>query len=269
MVVFPSAKINLGLRILRKRADGYHDLESCLLPIGWRDILEVIEGDTFSFQTSGIPITGEVEDNLCVKAYRLLQQDFPLPPVRIYLHKIIPMGAGLGGGSADASHMLKVLNELFSLSLEVSQLESYAAQLGSDCPFFIQDQPRMAYGTGTTLEDLALDLSGKHIVLVYPKVAVATADAYGSVVPHVPDTSLKEILETTPPHDWKDRVVNDFEKSVFAKHPVLSDIKEEMYRVEAFYASMSGSGSALYGLFEQPVSLPTSWKEYTVWQGEL
>ena len=269
MVVFPPAKINLGLRILRKRADGYHDLESCLVPVGWRDILEVIESDAFSFQASGLSVAGSIEENLCVKAYRLLQGDFALPPVQIYLHKIIPMGAGLGGGSADAAFMLRILNELFSLSLDISKLEDYAARLGSDCPFFVHDQPRLAYGTGTTLADISLDLSGKHIVLVYPNVAVATAEAYGSVVPQEPDTLLKEVLETVSPEEWKDRVVNDFEKSIFQNHPVLADIKDALYQMGAFYASMSGSGSAVYGLFEQPVSPTAAWKEYTVWQGDL
>lgn len=269
MVVFPPAKINLGLRILRKRADGYHDLESCLVPTGWRDILEVIESDSFSFQTSGLPIAGDVEENLCVKAYRLLQHDVELPPVHIYLHKIIPMGAGLGGGSADASFVLRALNELFSLSLVAPQLEKYAAQLGSDCPFFIQDQPRMAYDTGTTLEDSSLNLSGKHLVMVYPNVSISTADAYRNVVPRESDASLKEIVETQPPHDWKSQVVNDFEQSVFQQHPVLANIKESLYQAGAFYASMSGSGAALYGLYEQPISLPASWKAYSVWQGPL
>ena len=269
MVVFPPAKINLGLRILRKRADGYHDLESCLVPTGWRDVLEVIESDAFSFQASGHPIAGKVEENLCVKAYRLLQGDFALPPVHIYLHKIIPMGAGLGGGSADASFVLRVLNELFSLSLTIPQLAAYAAQLGSDCPFFVQDRPRMAYDTGTTLEDITLALSGKYLVLVYPNVSVSTADAYGSVVPQESDASLKEMLEINTPHDWKNRVVNDFEQSVFQKYPVLASVKEALYQAGAFYASMSGSGSALYGLYEQPITLPAPWKKYSVWQGPL
>ena len=269
MIVFPNAKINLGLRIVRKRADGYHDLETCLVPVGWQDMLEVIEGDAFSFQTSGLPIPGKAEDNLCVRAYRLLQQQFSLPPVQVHLHKLIPMGAGLGGGSADASFMLTMLNELFGLSLDTAALENYAARLGSDCPFFIQNQPRMAYGTGTTLEDVAINLSGKHIVLVYPNIAVTTAEAYADILPQAPDSSLKELLETLPTTDWKDQVINDFEKSLFLKYPVLADIKEELYQTGAFYASMSGSGSALYGLFERPIQLPTSLDAYTVWRGEL
>ena len=269
MVTFPPAKINLGLRIRRRRADGYHELESCLVPVRWCDLLEVMEADAFSFQTSGLSIPGDDKNNLCARAYQLLQPDFSLPPVQIYLHKIIPMGAGLGGGSSDAASMLTMLNEVFSLSLETSILENYAAQLGSDCPFFIRNQPRMAYGTGTTLEDIAIDLSGKHIVLVYPNVAVTTVKAYANVRPQERDTSLKEPLEMLPMVDWKEYIGNDFEESVFRQHPALADIKEELYQAGAVYASMSGSGSTVYGLFEESIELPTAWDAYSVWQGNF
>lgn len=268
MILFPPAKINLGLRILRKRADGYHDLETGLLPVPWRDALEVIKSDTFSFQTSGLPISGEEESNLCVKAYRLLQHDFDLPPVAVHLHKIIPMGAGLGGGSSDAASTLVLLNDLFELTLSPSSLEEYAAQLGSDCPFFVDPRPRLASGTGTTLEELPLDLSGKHLVVVYPNVSVTTAEAYARVVPQQPDSDLRDLL-TQPIETWKERVMNDFEASVFRQHPALADIKEQLYRSGAAYASLSGSGSALYGLFDEPADLPTAWKKYAVWEGEL
>ena len=268
MILFPPAKINLGLQVLRKRADGFHDLETGLLPVPWRDALEVIESDNFSFQTSGLPIPGDAESNLCVRAYRLLQQDFDLPPVAVHLHKIIPMGAGLGGGSSDAASMLMLLNDLFELSLTTTALQAYAARLGSDCPFFIDPRPRMASGTGTTLEDISLDLSGRHLVLVYPNVAVTTAEAYARVVPHQPASDLLDLL-TQPLENWKDGVVNDFEVSVFQQHPVLADIKAQLYGAGAVYASLSGSGSALYGLFETPVALPEAWSAYTVWEGEL
>ena len=240
-----------------------------MIPVGWCDLLEVMESDSFTFQRSGLPIPGSDENNLCVRAYQLLQQDFSLPPVQIYLHKIIPMGAGLGGGSSDAASMLMALNDLFDLSLEQSSLETYAAQLGSDCPFFIGNRPRLALDTGTTLEDIAIDLSGKHIVLIYPNVAITTAEAYANVHPKERDTSLKEQLETLPIADWEGRIDNDFEKSVFPKYPVLADIKEELYRAGAIYASLSGSGSTLYGLFEEAVTPPSSWNTYTAWQGTL
>ena len=269
MVTFPPAKINLGLRILRKRPDGYHDLESCLVPVGWRDLLEVMEADVFSFQASGLPIPGDAQHNLCIRAYQLLQRDFSVPPVQVYLHKIIPMGAGLGGGSSDAAHTLMLLNDLFELSLDAAALENYAAQLGSDCPFFIQNQLRMAYGTGTTLEDITLALSGKQAVLVYPTIAITTAEAYANVHPQERDTSLKEQLETLPMADWKNHIGNDFEESVFRKHPTLATIKEELYAAGAIYASLSGSGSTVYGLFEESIAPPASWEAYTVWQGVL
>ena len=268
MILFPPAKINLGLRIVRKRADGYHDLETAMLPVPWRDALEVIKSDTFSFETSGLPIPGAPDSNLGVRAYHLLQQDFDLPPVAVHLHKVIPMGAGLGGGSSDAASLLMLLNDLFELSLSPSALETYAARLGSDCPFFINPRPRLASGTGTTLEDLPLDLSGQHLLVVYPKVSVSTADAYARVVPRQPDSDLRELL-TQPLEAWKDQVMNDFEDSVFQQHPALADIKEQLYRAGATYASLSGSGSALYGLFNEPVDLPEGWEGYTVWQGEL
>lgn len=268
MIAFPCAKINLGLRLVRKRDDGYHELESCLVPVPWRDMLEIIKSDAFSFDTSGLPVPGKTKDNLCVLAYRLLQADFALPPVQMHLHKIIPMGAGLGGGSSDATATLTGLNELFSLSLDASALEAYAARLGSDCPFFVHHRAQMAYGTGTTLEDISLDLSGYHIVLVYPNVAVTTAEAYANVRPKPPDTDLKELLENYPIAEWKDRVVNDFERSVFPKHPELAEIKKALYRAGAVYASMSGSGSTVYGVFGEAVELPDAFGKYTVWRGK-
>jgi 4-diphosphocytidyl-2-C-methyl-D-erythritol kinase len=186
----------------------------------------------------------------------------------VHLHKIIPMGAGLGGGSSDAASMLVLLNDLFELTLSPAALKGYAAQLGSDCPFFINPRPRLATGTGTTLEDLPLDLSGQHLVIVYPNVAVTTAEAYARVVPRQPDSDLRTLL-AQPIETWKDRVVNDFEVSVFQQHPALADTKAQLYDAGATYASLSGSGSALYGLFNEPADLPAGWEEYTVWQGEL
>ncbi|MEM6841571.1 MAG: 4-(cytidine 5'-diphospho)-2-C-methyl-D-erythritol kinase [Bacteroidota bacterium] len=273
MVVFPNAKINLGLHIVSKREDGYHNIETCFVPIPLRDILEVIEGETFQFDASGLPILGKTEDNLCVKAYHLLKSDFDLPPVQIHLHKIIPMGGGLGGGSSDASFLLRSLNELFSLSLTREQLEGYASQLGSDCPFFIRNQPVLATGTGDQFQDISLDLGGKHIALVFPDISVSTAQAYAGVVPRqnaqTSSVSLSDNLIGSGLSNWRDSVVNDFEPSVFAQHPVLQNIKEQLYQMGAFYASMSGSGSTLYGLFEQEPDLNALGKAYSVWQAVI
>lgn len=269
MVVFPNAKINLGLHIVRKREDGYHDLETCFVPIPLRDILEIVEGERFHFETSGLPIPGESETNLCVKAYHLLQAEFNLPPVQLHLHKIIPTGGGLGGGSADASFTLRCLNKLFGLSLDEDQLEGYAGQLGSDCPFFIRNQPVLATGTGNEFQPVNLDLTGKYIALVFPDISVATAEAYAGVTPQAPQVSLRELLETAAPTQWKDQLVNNFELSVFAQHTELSQIKDQLYEAGAFYASMSGSGATLYGLFEQEPDMAALSGSYQTWKSLL
>ncbi len=250
MVVFPNAKINLGLQVLRKRQDGYHDLASCFVPVPYCDVLEIIESKRFNFASSGVAIPGKPEENLCVKAYHLLKEDFGLPPVNMYLHKLIPVGAGLGGGSADASFALKCLNALFELYLKDSILEDYASQLGSDCPFFIRNQAVMAYGTGNEFEEISLDLSGKYIVLVLPPLSVSTAEAYAGVVPSTASSDLKQLIEQQSATAWKELIRNDFEASVFEKYTVLADIKQRLYQAGAFYASMSGSGAAVYGLFD-------------------
>lgn len=265
MVVFPNAKINVGLNIIKKRKDGYHDIASCFVPISYHDVLEVIENKKFSFASSGLSIPGKPEDNLCVKAYRLLKRDFGLPEVSIYLHKLIPIGAGLGGGSSDAAFVLKCLNVLFELFLDDSILEDYAAQLGSDCPFFIRNQPVMAYGTGNEFKDIALDLSGQYIVLVTPPVHISTAEAYAGITPKLPVSDLKTVLEQMPVAQWKDSVRNDFEIPVFQKYPELADAKKILYETGALYASMSGSGSTLYGLFNaEPQVIDTFKKSFLV-----
>lgn len=250
MVVFPNAKINIGLNILRKRKDGYHDIASCFVPVPYHDVLEIIESPKFSFTSSGHAIPGKPEANLCVKAYRLLKKDFGLPEVSMYMHKLIPIGAGLGGGSSDAAFVLKCLNVLFELYLEDSILEDYAAQLGSDCPFFIRNKPVMAYGIGTEFQDITLNLSDLWVVLVTPPIHVSTAEAYAGVTPVSTDADLKSILEHTPVDQWKDKVRNDFEVSVFRKYSELADVKDTLYKAGALYASMSGSGATLYGLFD-------------------
>ncbi|MGB3589031.1 MAG: 4-(cytidine 5'-diphospho)-2-C-methyl-D-erythritol kinase [Tunicatimonas sp.] len=278
MVVFPNAKINLGLHIASKREDGYHNIETCFVPIPLRDILEAIEtgrplDDNFQFTTSGLTIPGKPEENLCVRAYQLLQADFNLPPAQIHLHKIIPMGGGLGGGSSDASFLLCSLNELFSLSLTEKQLEGYASRLGSDCPFFIRNQPVLASGTGNQFEDISLDLKGKYIVLVFPNITVSTAEAYAKVIPRrtnssATSASLNERL-SQPTEEWKENLVNDFEVSVFAQYPILATVKEQLYDAGAFYASMSGSGSTIYGLFHQEPDISSISRNYSVWQNQL
>lgn len=248
MIAFPNAKINLGLNVVSRRADGYHNLETVFCPVRLADALEVIESSSFSFQITGIDIDGDPEKNLVVRAYRLLQNDFDLPPVEIHLHKLIPTGAGLGGGSSDAAFMLKMLNSLFNLQLTVTQLERYAARLGADCPFFIGNQPAFATGIGDQLQPFPLDLSKYLLLIVKPAFSVSTAQAYRDVVPRIPAESLVALLKL-PPQNWKESVFNDFEPSVFAQFPEIGQIKATLYRHGAVYASMSGSGSAVFGLF--------------------
>lgn len=268
MVSFPPSKINLGLHVTRKRDDGYHELETCFYPVPWRDILEVIKSDTFLFSASGTPIPGDHDHNLCIQAYRLLKDAFGISPVRIHLHKIIPMGAGLGGGSSDAAHTLRLLSNLFDLNLSTDRLMEFAARLGSDCSFFVQDEPMLGTGRGEILSKTDVTLSGKYIVLVKPDIHVSTADAYRGIRPAMPLKSLAEILAQRP-GSWKESLTNDFEKSVFGSFPAIADIKTRLYDEGAAYASMSGSGSTVFGLFEEEVSLTHKFRDATVWSGLL
>lgn len=268
MVVFPTCKINLGLRITEKRPDGFHNLQSCFYPVKWGDMLEVIPADTCAFSSSGLAIPGASASNLCVQAYGLLKADFDLPPVQMHLHKVVPIGAGLGGGSADAAFTLKLLNERFALGLSVSQLEEYARKLGSDCAFFIQNRPLYCLEKGDVFEEISVDLSGYYILLVYPNLVISTAEAYAAVRPHQPETSLLSQLYQAI-DSWRSIVNNDFEDSLFPAYPILAQIKQQLYDAGAVYASMSGSGSTLYGIFETPVVVPNQFQNYSVWQERL
>ncbi len=253
MVCFPPCKINLGLNVLRKRSDGYHDLETCFYPVRWTDILEIIPSDSFHFGGSGTVVPGNPADNLCVKAYHLLRDEFNLPPVRIHLHKIIPTGAGLGGGSSDAAWTLRLLNDIFSLGLSQEAIQHRASFLGSDCAFFAGDQPMIGTGRGELLSPIQVDLSGKYIVIIKPDVHVSTAEAYAGITPNDSSVSVKDILTTVPLPEWKHVLKNDFEASVFRKYPAIAAIKKQLYDQGAEYACMSGSGSAVFGIFaEEP-----------------
>lgn len=259
MVSFPNCKINLGLHIIGKRADGFHDLETVFYPIALRDALELIPATKstteIEFTGTGLVVDGDIADNLCVKAYHLLKKDFPqLPVIKIHLHKTIPMGAGLGGGSADASLMLKLLNDKFKLNLSTSQLLTYALQLGSDCPFFIINKPCYATGRGEILEEIKVDLSAYKIVLINPGIHVNTGWAFSNIIPSAPKKSVKEIVQQ-PVDTWKTELKNDFEAPVFIAHPQIKAIKEDLYNQGAIYAAMSGSGSTVFGIFENAVDV--------------
>jgi 4-diphosphocytidyl-2-C-methyl-D-erythritol kinase len=255
MIYFPKCKINLGLNIVRKRPDGYHDLETVFYPVALTDALEIVaaaDGE-FGLTTSGLPVPGDFEANLCVKAYRMLAADHPVPPVKMHLHKAVPMGAGLGGGSSDGAAALCLLNDLFGLSLTTAMLEAYAARLGSDCAFFVKGVPVLATGRGEIFEPVDVDLSGYHLAIVKPPVHMSTAEAYSLVQPSNQDTRVKEIIKS-PIQDWQTSLVNDFEPAISSRFPVVGSLKALLIRSGAIYASMTGSGSAVYGIFkDQPV----------------
>lgn len=253
MVSFPPCKINLGLRILSKRQDGYHNIDTCFYPVPWTDILEILPSEKIEFHSTGILIPGDPSQNLCLKAHHLMKADFDIPSVRIHLHKIIPMGAGLGGGSADGAYALKSLNSIFNLKLSESQLMDYASHLGSDCAFFIQDGPMVGKERGNVLRPAGLSLKGYHLVLIKPDIHVSTVDAYAGVAPKEA-ASIEEIIKD-PVISWKHEMKNDFEDSVFNKYPVIREIKRKLYEAGAIYASMSGSGSAVYGIFKDQPSI--------------
>ncbi|SHM55112.1 4-diphosphocytidyl-2-C-methyl-D-erythritol kinase [Cyclobacterium lianum] len=248
MITFPNAKINLGLQILRKRQDHFHDIATCIYPIPLTDALEIIPSGTLHFGSSGRDIPGNPDSNLVLKAYQMLYADYPrISPVSIHLYKKIPIGAGLGGGSADAAFALKMISDIFGLDLDVLQLEHYGGQLGSDCPFFIENQPRIATGRGELFQPAPVNLSGNWVYLVHPEIHISTREAYAGVVPRSGQKDLKEILDK--PSTWKTDLTNDFEASLFENHPTLSAIKTSFYEAGAWYAAMSGSGSAVFGLF--------------------
>ena len=260
MILYPNAKINLGLSVLQKREDGFHNLETLFYPVNVHDVLEIVEGKELRMCQYGIEYPGDPMDNLCIKAYRALAADFDIPPVEIHLFKKVPVGAGLGGGSSDAAFTLRALNEMFSLELSDEKLAAYAATLGSDCPFFVYHRPMLGTGRGEILEPVEVPaLEGYEIKLVYPPYFVSTAAAYGGIIPRSrwpemgweADTrSVMDIL-SQPVETWKNSLVNDFEKTVFAKIPELAAYKEELYAQGAVYASMSGSGSAFFGIFRK------------------
>lgn len=281
VIVFPNCKINLGLRVLAKRGDGYHHIETVFYPIPLKDVVELLQQETtrpesenqlnlteikeknVAYQSAtasmyvyGLPVAGNPAENLCVKAWNLIKHDFPdLPPVQIHLLKNIPMGAGLGGGSADGAFMLQLINEKFQLSIPKEQLLVYALQLGSDCPFFLFNKPCFAHGRGELMEPLELDLSAYQLAFQHPGIHINTGWAFSQINLNdsKPTATLQEII-SSPVEDWKQQLENDFEKPVFEKYPAIAAIKAELHHYGALYASMSGSGSTVFGLFKKTVN---------------
>ncbi len=257
MICFPNAKINLGLNIVSKRSDGYHDLETIFYPIGIKDALEIIireDQETDTFVEAGIKVDASPEHNLVMKALKLMRSRYKFPSIEVHLLKKIPFGAGIGGGSSDASFMLRLINDTFQLKISDKELVQLAVQLGADCPFFIYNRPMFASGIGEILEDVSLSLQDYHFALVKPNVHVSTKDAFSLIQPRSPKMSLKEIIQL-PVSEWKELMINDFEQSVFAKYPEIEKIKNDLYDKGALYASMSGSGSSVFGIFKEKTDI--------------
>lgn len=266
----PNAKINIGLNILRKRKDGFHDISSIFFPVPLQDHLTFHPAENFQFKETGLGSGAGGEENLCVKAYQLLARDFTLPPVALELEKQIPAGAGLGGGSSDAAFTLKGFSSGAMLGLTKEALEGYAARLGSDCPFFIRNKPMVASGRGEVLTPVDIDLANWWLVLVVPELHISTAEAYAGVEPGKPGFDLQHLPELPVEH-WREVLHNDFEKHLFQKHPELAQIKDELYSRGATYAQMSGSGSTIFGLFREKPGLPQEWQQQMrlLWMKEL
>lgn len=271
VIVFSNSKINLGLYILNKRTDGYHDISTVFYPIMWKDIIEILPDfnhqNQINITTYGISLNIPIQENILFKAYQLLIQRFNyLPSLNVYLYKQVPFGAGLGGGSANAAFFLKSCNTLLNLNLSNDELKSLAANLGADCAFFIENTPCLASGKGDVLTTISLDLSDYYIYIIYPKMVISTKEAYQSIMPIQRAVNLNSILQF-PLTEWKYHLENDFEKNIFTKYPILQNIKQQLYEQGALYASMSGSGSAIFGIFKEKPSIKIN-SDYKTYLGK-
>jgi len=252
MILYPNAKINIGLKILNKRPDGYHNISSIIFPIQLSDILEFIPSSDkeLKFMQTGISIKGDVEDNLCVKVYRFFRKEYHIPILKIHLHKNIPVQAGLGGGSSDAAFFIKGLNDFFSLNLSVEKMKTIALKFGSDCPFFIENKPALVSGRGEILQTISLRMEQYNLIIVKFPVAISTAEAYASIIPKENYRDIMALVKQ-PIGKWKDKIKNDFETFAFLKYPELKHGKNKLLKAGAVFAQMTGSGSAIYGIFEK------------------
>jgi len=269
MITYPFSKINIGLQIVGKRQDGFHNLETIFYPVGLKDALEIVESKEFHFRTNR-PEMGSFDNNLVVKAYNLLKKDYNLPPVDIFLYKKIPAGAGLGGGSSDASHTILMLDKLFSLDISPEKKKNYALSLGSDCPFFLENKPVFATGRGEITEEIPIILNNYHIIIVSPNTSISTKEAYCHISVKKEKYSLKEIIQL-PVEKWREKITNSFEEYVFTKYPKIKKIKNTLYKHGACFSLMSGSGSSVYGIFKKKQENIESWfpENYEVSQQNL
>jgi 4-diphosphocytidyl-2-C-methyl-D-erythritol kinase len=266
MICFPNAKINLGLHVVARRPDGYHNIETCFYPIPLRDALEIVPAEDFTFTQTGLTLDSSPNENLVLKALHLFRKKYEIPPLSIYLKKAIPFGAGLGGGSSDASFMLKLLNTYTRQNLTDEELETIADEIGADCPFFIRNTPTIATGKGNIFDSIALSLKGYTLCIIKPNLTVSTKDAYCAITPAKPSIPIREILQN-PVTEWKELLMNDFERGTFQKYPLISEIKSYLYSRNAIYAAMSGSGSAVFGIFQNDVTI--KYPNCYVWKGNL
>ncbi|MFO8234751.1 MAG: 4-(cytidine 5'-diphospho)-2-C-methyl-D-erythritol kinase [Bacteroidales bacterium] len=272
MIIFPNAKINIGLFVTEHRNDGFHNIETIFYPINLTDILEIQEtpaNQEIVLQNTGIHIDVPFSQNLCHQAYRKIKDNHDIPSVDMHLHKIIPPGSGLGGGSSDAAYTLLTLNKIFKLNLSQTILASYAESLGSDCPFFLHNESAFAYEKGNRIIPVPINLTGYYLIVIVPDIQVSTKFAYKQVKPHKNKISLKDIITNMPVEKWKHNIVNDFEYHVFKQYPLLEDIKKQLYELNAEYAAMSGSGSGIYGIFKDKPDLSGKFNDMFVWQQTL
>ncbi len=273
MLCFPNAKINIGLNIIEQRPDKFHNIETFYYPVSLSDILEIIVSENndepkVTLKITGMKIDGKIEENLCYRAYKILSEDFPLPSVKIILHKIIPSGSGLGGGSSDGGYTMTLLNKMFQLGLGSEELVRYAEKLGCDCPFFIDNKPAIGIEKGNRLKNINVNLRGCYLVIAKPNVTVSTAEAYSGIIPFQPESQIRDLIKL-PISQWKNNIVNDFEKTIFKNHPEIKGIKDIMYNKGAIYTSMTGSGSAVFGIFENEISLKDTFNNMFYWSGWL
>lgn len=273
MLDFPNAKINIGLNILQKRKDGFHDIETLFYPIQLKDILECVPGeetqeDNLLFSATGGGLDGDEAENLCITAWNLMNERHKLPKTKMHLHKLIPVGAGLGGGSSDAAFTIQILSKVYDLKMSDKEKMKMAAEIGSDCAFFIYNKPALAEGRGEVLKPLDVNLNGYYIVLVHPSIHINTAQAYSAITPKKPEIHLEEAIQK-PITEWKNNIFNDFEETVFERNPKIGKIKEELYTYGAVYASMTGSGSSVYGIFNRQVKLKSRFPSFFVYEGWL
>ena len=272
MIFFPSAKINIGLRITDRRPDGFHNIETIFYPVGLSDALEFVvsdkQNDKDNLIVTGIDTGSEPDDNLVMKTILSLRKYSRFPQLKIHLHKVIPVGAGLGGGSSDAACLLKVVNKHLGLNINLQTLKSIALELGSDCPFFIECTPSYGTGRGEILTSVKPVISGYYFVLLNPGVGIITGEAYRNCIPQMPSDSLLQLIERPIP-EWKGLILNDFEDYAFQKHPIIGELKEDLYKCHALFSLMSGSGSSVYGIFKEKPLLPERLKQFKIWEGVL